>query len=183
MDVEAGVIGGLQQREAAEGDRRVRALDQIQPGDQEGRAVGAHVAVEEQQGLASRGGGQAVAADGSTLVGLQRDQADRQGHRLRLGLERPRQRLVAGAVVELDQLHAFGQGSGLAFEHREERAGIVAQEGNQDGQRRAGGGPGGVVANLGGGAHAGTFPARARSTSLSATSRTWAAFRIRATPP
>ncbi len=189
VDLEFRVGRGLQQGEAAEGDGRILARDQIGPVAQEAAMVGPHVAIEEQQAAAARRRSQPVASDGAALVGGQGDQPRRQGHGLHLRHQPGGQVGVGGAVVQHDDLDGPVDRGGLLVEQLQQLGRIVAQEGDQHRDRRSGGLARGVVGDLrlgggglgGGRRHAATFPARRRATRRRATSRTPAALMVRAT--
>ncbi|MNT62778.1 hypothetical protein D3C72_2005340 [compost metagenome] len=85
VDGEASLVWSLQQGEAAEGHGGLLVAGQRGPGLQETVVVGTHVAVQEQQAGPARRRGQAVAADGTTLVRSQGDQSDGQGEGVDLG--------------------------------------------------------------------------------------------------
>ena len=176
MDGEARVLRRLQQGEAAEGHGRARVAGQINPRLQKARMVGPHVAVEEQEGLAARGLGQAVAAFRTALIGVERDQAHGQGHAVDQGAQTRGQRGVLGAVVEHDQFGLSGQTGRLGVQTLQQVGRIVAQEGDQHRQDRLGLGPCGTVM-VKGVTHVICLRARRKAFSRTLRSRTPAAFR------
>jgi hypothetical protein len=148
------------------------------PALEETGMVRTHVAVQEQQAAAPRGGGEAVAADGAAFIRGQGDQATGQGHRSHLFGESRRQRGVASAVVQEHDLDRAVQRPGLSVQPGQQVGWIVAQERDQD---RQGGGrdhPAGVVEDVR--AHAAALRDRRFATSRMATSRTPAALIVRA---
>ena len=179
VDGEAAVAWRLFQRETAEGHGGVVARNQIDPGLEKAGAVRLHVAVEEQPGAGAGGDGQAIAPARPAFIGGQGDEAGGQGQGVQRRLQPGGQGGVARAVVQQDQLDPAGQGGAFGIQPAQQGLGIVAQEGDQDRQFGPGGGPAGVVVDIGAGAaHAGA-PRRVWISRYS-TSRTPAALSVSA---
>jgi hypothetical protein len=141
-----GVVQGLVatgadlgQGEAAERHRGIGLGHQVEPGRQEMRIVGQHVAVQEQQALGAGVGDQAIAAPAAALVARQADQPGGKGQGADQGFDPGGQGVVVGTVVQQHQLHA-GDGFRLPGQGLEQGRGIVPLEGGQDREPRPGGG-------------------------------------------
>ena len=120
-------------REAAERRGEVGGRD-LQPAREEVGALGQHVGVHEQEVGAACVGGQRVARRGASGVGGQADQAGREGEGYDGGFHRFGQRGVPARVVQQHELHRAGPGGGLRLERGGQRARVVAEEGDEDGE-------------------------------------------------